>query len=100
MMFSEDNLNLDNERMNKLVNANFISIAYVIQKIKIFLLKKFLHNWIWFSFWFFRKRINTTYAGAKRALDPIFESLAFDKELRNINIQFYTLGYMETNLSW
>ena len=40
MMFSEDNLNLDNERMNKLVNANFLSIAYVIQKIKTFLLKK------------------------------------------------------------
>ena len=58
MMFSEDNLNLDNERMYKLVNANFISIAHTIQKVKIFLLKKkkFLHNWIWISLWFFRKR--------------------------------------------
>ena len=36
MMFSEDNLNLDNERMNKLVNANFISIALPYKKSKYF----------------------------------------------------------------
>ena len=40
MMFIEDNLNLDIDRMNKLVNANFISIAHTIQKVKKFLLKK------------------------------------------------------------
>ena len=101
MMFSEDNLNLDNERMNKLVNANFISIAYVIQKIKTFLLKK---NPCIIGFGsvsgFLGRGINTTYAGAKRALESYFESLAFDNELKNINIQFYTLGYMETNLSF
>ena len=102
MMFSEDNLNLDNERMNKLVNANFLSIAYVIQKIKIFLLKKKNPCIIGFGSvsGFLGRGINTTYAGAKRALESYFESLAFDNELGNINIQFYTLGYMETNLSF
>ena len=102
MMFSEDNLNLDNERMNKLVNANFISIAHTIQKVKVFLLKKKNSCIIGFGSvsGFLGRGINTTYAGAKRALESYFESLAFDKELRNINIQFYTLGYMETNLSF
>ena len=26
--------------------------------------------------------------------------MAFDKDLKNTNIQFYTLGYLETNLSF
>ena len=102
MMFSEDNLNLDIDKMNKLVNANFISIAHTIQKVKKFLLKK--NNACIIGFGsvsgYLGRGINTTYAGAKRALESYFESLAFDKELRNINIQFYTLGYLETNLSF
>ena len=102
MMFSEDNLNLDTDRMNKLVNANFISIVHTIQKVKKFLLKK--NNACIIGFGsvsgYLGRWINTTYAGAKRALESYFESLAFDRELRNINIQFYTLGYLETNLSF
>ena len=47
---------------------------------------------------FLGRKINVSYAGAKR-LKVIFESLAFDENFKNINIQFYTLGYLDTNLS-
>ena len=49
---------------------------------------------------FLGRGINVTYAGAKRGLESYFESMAFDKDLKNTNIQFYTLGYLETNLSF
>ena len=42
MMFSEDNLNLDNERMNKLVNANFLSITMLYKNQNISFKKKIL----------------------------------------------------------
>ena len=40
MMFDNDNLNLSVENISKLTNANFISIAYTIQKIKKILIQK------------------------------------------------------------
>ena len=49
---------------------------------------------------FLGRKINVSYAGAKRALESFFESLAFDENFKNINIQFYTLGYLDTNLSF
>ena len=43
MMFKEDNLNLKTENLKKLINANFISIAHTIQKLKENLIKKKIH---------------------------------------------------------
>jgi len=91
MMFNSDNLNLSVENISKLTNANFISIAYTIQKIKKILIQ---------VSGFLGRDINVTYAGAKRGLESYFESMAFDEEFEKINIQFYTLGYLATNLSF
>jgi len=102
MMFNEDNSNLNLDGMKKLIYANFISIAYTIQKLKKNLIQKTDSCIIGFGSvsGFIGRGINVTYAGAKRALESYFESLAFDKDLQQANIQFYTLGYLDTNLSF
>jgi short-subunit dehydrogenase len=102
MMFDNDNLNLSVENISKLTNANFISIAYTIQKIKKILIQKENACIIGFGSvsGFLGRDINVTYAGAKRGLESYFESMAFDEEFEKINIQFYTLGYLATNLSF
>lgn len=102
MMFNEDNSSLNLEGMKKLIYANFISIAYTIQKLKKNLVQKKDSCIIGFGSvsGFIGRGINVTYAGAKRGLESYFESLAFDKELKQVNIQFYTLGYLDTNLSF
>ncbi len=102
MMFDEDNLSLDTETMRKLVYSNFISIAHTTNKIGSYLRKKDDSSLIGFGSvsGFLGRKINVSYAGAKRALESFFESLAFDENFKNINIQFYTLGYLDTNLSF
>ena len=40
------------------------------------------------------------YAAAKRSLESFFESMSFDEKLKDMNIQFYTLGYLDTNLAF
>jgi len=101
-MFEEDNTMLNAMSMNKLLNSIYISIVYTIQR-----LRKCLSNNEKFTITgfgsvssFLGRRINSVYAGAKRALESYFESLAFDQNFKNINIQFYTLGYLDTNLSF
>ena len=44
--------------------------------------------------------LNTTYAASKRALDSFFESLAFSNIKTNIKVQFYVLGYLDSNLTF
>ncbi len=102
MMFNEDNSSLNLEGMKKLIYANFISIAYTIQKLKKNLIQKTDFCIIGFGSvsGFIGRGINVTYAGAKRGLESYFESLAFDRDLKQANIQFYTLGYLDTNLSF
>ena len=102
MMFSEDNFNLDTENIKKIIYANFISIAFLIQKLKKYFIKQDNSCLIGFGSisGFIGRDINITYAGAKRGRESYFESLAFDKNLNKTNIQFYTLGYLETNLSF
>ena len=46
------------------------------------------------------RNLNLSYAAAKRSLESFFESIAFEKKLKNLNIQFYTLGYLDTNLAF
>ena len=102
MMFEKDNVMLDTNHMCQLFNSNFISIAYTIQKLrKLFVNKK---NFTIVGFGsvsgLLGRKINSIYAGAKRALESYFESLAFDQNFKKINIQFYILGYLDTNLSF
>jgi|TARA_Y100000389_G_scaffold36501_1_gene31058 short-subunit dehydrogenase len=101
-MFEQDTPMLNSENMKKLLHSNFISIAYTIQRLRKHLIKK--DNCTITGFGsvsgFLGRRINSVYAGSKRALESYFESLAFDRDFKRINIQFYTLGYLDTNLSY
>ena len=46
------------------------------------------------------RKFNSHYAASKRALESYFESLAASQINDKIKIQFYILGYLETNLSF
>ena len=43
---------------------------------------------------------NTIYAASKRGLESFFESLRHSTQNSNVIIQFYVLGYLDTNLSF
>ena len=102
MMFEEDNLNLNAKNMQKLVLSNFISISYTIQNVKKFLQERKNTSLIGFGSvsGLIGRGVNTFYAASKRGLESYFESLGLDKDYRKINIQFYILGYLDTNLSF
>jgi decaprenylphospho-beta-D-erythro-pentofuranosid-2-ulose 2-reductase len=102
MMFEKDNPLLDSESMQKLLNSNFLSISYTIKKFEKYLASGKNFSIIGFGSvsGFLGRKINSIYAASKRALESYFESLAFDENFKNFNIQFYTLGYLDTNLSF
>ncbi len=102
MMFDKDNQNLDVDSANKLINSNYLSIVYSIQKLSKYLTNNGKASITGFGSVssYLGREINIVYAGAKRALESYFESLAFEKDYKEINIQFYTLGYLDTNLSF
>lgn len=43
---------------------------------------------------------NAIYAASKRGLESFFESLRHSTQNSNVTVQFYILGYLETNLSF
>jgi|TARA_Y100000389_G_C17454620_1_gene517234 short-subunit dehydrogenase len=101
-MFEQDGTMVDQEKMQKLIHSNFISIVYTIQNLRKYLINKKDATIVGFGSVssFLGRKVNSIYAGSKRALESYFESLAFDKNFKKINIQFYTLGYLDTNLSF
>ena len=44
--------------------------------------------------------INSIYAASKRGLESLFESVAIKASSTKIKVQFYTIGYLDTNLSY
>ncbi len=46
------------------------------------------------------RHVNTFYSAAKNALETYFESLIITTLNENIKVQFYTLGYLDTGLSF
>ena len=46
------------------------------------------------------REVNSGYAASKRALESLFESLAVTNIKKNIKIQFYVLGYLESNMTF
>ena len=101
LMFDNDNLNIPQENLEKLIFANFLSVSYTINK-----LGKYLNSNNSSIIGFgsvsglVGRNLNPNYAAAKRGLESYFESLAFEKKFKNINIQFYILGYLDTNLAF
>tara|TARA_E500000178_G_scaffold113451_1_gene113378 strand:- start:1817 stop:2554 length:738 start_codon:yes stop_codon:yes gene_type:complete len=99
-MFEKDNLQLDIAQINKIIFANFISINYLTSKfLEVFKDKEFSIVSFGSVSGLLGRNLNVNYAASKRALESFFESLAFEKK-KNFFIQFYTLGYLDTNLSF
>ena len=92
---------LDKSKINKVLKTNYLSISFLISKL---LEKKIEKNFLIVGFGsvsgLLGRNININYAAAKRALESFFESLAFEDKNINTKIQFYTLGYLDTNLSF
>ena len=101
LMFDEDNFKTNNSNIKKITYANYLSISHTINK---FLdsLKKNNSYVVGFGSvsGLLGRKVNISYAAAKRALESYFESLVFDKKLEGIKIQFYLLGYLNTNLAF
>tara|TARA_B100001027_G_scaffold182335_1_gene133971 strand:- start:810 stop:1550 length:741 start_codon:yes stop_codon:yes gene_type:complete len=101
LMFDNDNFETDSENILKLINANYLSIAYTISKLlKYFKEKNSSIVGFGSVSGLLGRNLNSNYAASKRALESYFESLAFEKKFNEINIQFYILGYLDTNLAF
>ena len=101
LMFENDKFDVNVENFKKLIFANFLSISYIINKLSNNL-KNLNSTIIGFGSvsGLLGRNLNTHYAAAKRGLESFFESLAFDENFKNTKIQFYTLGYLDTNLAF
>ena len=101
LMFEKDDNNLNELKINKIFFANFLSITFLITELlKIFSERNFLIIGFGSVSGLLGRNINVHYAAAKRALESYFESLAFQNKNNKLKIQFYTLGYLDTNLSF
>ena len=101
LMFEKDNKDLNIKNIHQIINANFLSISFLVSKM-FKNLKEKNSSIVGFGSvsGLIGRNLNTNYAAAKRALESYFESLAFDTKNTKINIQFYILGYLDTNLSF
>lgn len=96
-----DQPDTDSEKINRLFNINLISVCIFINHY-LNILKKNRSIVIGFgSISAIRGRSrNSTYAAAKRGLQSYFESLQHYTQDTSINVQFYILGYLDTNLTF
>ena len=101
LMFEKDDKYLEENKINKLIYTNYVSVCFLISKLFETLSKK---NTTIVGFGsvsgLLGRKVNSNYAASKRALESFFESLAFECKNTKINIQFYVLGYLDTNLSF
>jgi len=102
MMNDKDEISNDLIISNKLIQANLGSIAYFLSKAFPVLLQKNIGTIVGFSSISsaIGRDTNSLYAASKRGLDSLFESIAIKSLKTKINVQFYTIGYLNTNLSY
>ena len=102
MMQDNDTVKNNDEKLNRLISANFYCVAYFISKILNIFEEK--NKGVIVGFGSISgavgRQVNTGYAAAKKALETYFESLIITNLNNNLKIQFYTLGYLDTNLSY
>lgn len=103
-MSENDTVNLNKDDAKKLLNINFLSICFTISKFEEKFQEKFKKNRLLIVGFgsvsgLLGRDLNSNYAAAKRALESYFESLAFSKN-NNIDVHFYILGYLNTNLAF
>ena len=93
---------IDDESFFKLINTNFTSVCLFINHF-LPILKKLPDTTIigFGSIAAIRGRtLNATYAASKRALESYFQSLRHFAVNSSLTIQFYVIGYIDTNLSF
>ena len=93
---------IDDKNFFKLVNTNFTSVCLFINHF-LPILKKLPNTTIigFGSIAAIRGRsLNATYAASKRALESYFESLRHFVVNSPLTVQFYMIGYIDTNLSF
>ena len=101
MMFDQDNLSTDTKNTIALINSNFVSITHIISKFyQNSNDKEFSIIGFGSVSGYLGRQLNVNYAAAKRALESYFESLAFLSQTKKTYVQFYILGYLDTNLSF
>lgn len=102
MIHAEDNVDNDKKKIQSLLFTNFSSISFLISKLTdlIDLTGKISVIGFGSVSGLLGRQHNTYYAASKRALSSFFESLSFSKKSENLNIQFYILGYLDTNLAF
>ena len=101
MMLDDDTIKNTDENLNKLISANFYCVANFISKVLNVFEEK--NKGVIVGFGSISsavgRQVNTGYTSAKKALETYFESLIITNSNNNLKIQFYTLGYLDTNLS-
>ena len=93
---------IDDESFFKLINTNFTSVCLFINHF-LPILKKLPDTTIigFGSIAAIRGRtLNATYAASKHALESYFQSLRHSAVNSSLTIQFYVIGYIDTNLSF
>jgi len=102
MMSDKDFITGLNDSAEQINNANFLSIVKFVEKITPFFKKR--NNGLIIGFSSVASSLgrkkNIIYSASKRALNSYFESLLATFKSSNINVQFYVLGYLDTNLSF
>ncbi len=102
MILENDEIENKIENTNAIIQANLGSIIYFVSRFLPTFIKKNKGTIVGFgsvSSMLGRDK-NVVYAAAKRALGSFFESLVISSTSTNLNIQFYILGYIDTNLSY
>tara|TARA_Y100000590_G_scaffold465173_1_gene636703 strand:+ start:781 stop:1521 length:741 start_codon:yes stop_codon:yes gene_type:complete len=102
MMKSKDEISNEMDVSNSLIQANMGSIAYFLSKIYPIFAKKNKGEIVGFGSVssLIGRDVNTVYAASKRGLESLFESLSIMALPTKLKIQFYTIGYLDTNLSY
>ena len=102
MMKTKDGILNDISESNSLIQANMGVVAYFLSKIFPIFMKKNKGVIVGFGSVSssIGRDVNTVYAASKRGLESLFESLAILAIPSKLKIQFYTIGYLDTNLSY
>jgi len=102
MIMENDVITNNLENSNQLIQSNLGSVIYFVSKFLPTFIKKNKGTIVGFGSVsaIFGRDKNVVYAASKRALESFFESLKISLASTKLNIQFYTLGYIDTNLSY
>ena len=102
MTMENDVITNNLENSNQLIQSNLGSVIYFVSKFLPTFIKKNKGNIVGFGSVsaIFGRDKNVVYAASKRALESFFESLEISLASTKLKIQFYTIGYIDTNLSY